>query len=80
MKDTLIYLVKGIVDNADTVKVSEAEEDGVVTFSITVDPSDMGKVIGKSGKVIRAIRNVMKIKAIKQNKKIHILLNETQEG
>jgi predicted RNA-binding protein YlqC (UPF0109 family) len=76
MKKTLEYIVSQIVDNPDKVEISEQEDQGMINFTITVDPADMGKVIGKNGKVIRAIRNVIKISAIKQNKKINIALSE----
>jgi predicted RNA-binding protein YlqC (UPF0109 family) len=49
----------------------------MINFTITVAPADMGKIIGKNGKIIRAIRNVVKISAIKQNKKINIALSES---
>jgi hypothetical protein len=48
----------------------------MINFKITVAPADMGKIIGKNGKIIRAIRNVVKISAIKQNRKINIALSE----
>lgn len=77
MKDILTYILKTIVDNPDAVEVEETqEEEGVVTFTIKVDPADMGRVIGKEGKVIRALRNVMKIPAMKEQKKIQISLAE----
>lgn len=76
MKDTLHYIVSAIVDNPDAVVIDEHEEDGILNFSITVAPEDMGKVIGKEGKVIRSIRNIMKIKAMKFDKRIKISLTE----
>lgn len=76
MKKALEYIVAQIVDDPEKVEISETEDNGMINFSITVAPSDMGKVIGKNGKVIRAIRNVVKIAAIKQNKKINIALTE----
>lgn len=74
MKDTLTYIVKAIVEKEDKVEILEEEQDGVINLTINVDPDDMGKIIGKQGKVIKAIRNVMKIPAMKQNKKIYISL------
>lgn len=74
MKDTLTYIIKAIVEKEDRVEVTEEEQDGVINLTINVDPEDMGKVIGKQGKVIKAIRNVMRIPAMKQNKKIYISL------
>jgi predicted RNA-binding protein YlqC (UPF0109 family) len=76
MKDILTYLIKGIVEKDDKVEVIEEENQGIVNLTVTVDPSDMGRVIGKEGKVIKAIRNVMRIPAMKQNKKIYISLAE----
>ncbi|MBF8249674.1 MAG: hypothetical protein HW400_275 [Candidatus Levybacteria bacterium] len=76
MKKALEYIISQIVDNPDKVEIKEQEDQGIINFTITVDPSDMGRIIGKNGKVIRAIRNVVKISAIKQNKKINIALTE----
>jgi uncharacterized protein len=76
MKKALEYIIAQIVDNPDKVEIIEQEDQGIINFGVTVDPSDMGKIIGKNGKVIRAIRNVVKISAIKQNKKINISLVE----
>jgi uncharacterized protein len=76
MKDTLHFIVSAIVDSPDAVVIDEHEEDGFVILTITVDPSDMGKVIGKEGKVIRSIRNIMKVKAMKTNQRIKISLAE----
>ncbi len=76
MKDTLHFIVSAIVDNPDAVKIDEQEEDGILNFLITVDKDDMGKVIGKEGKVIRSIRNIMKIKAMKSDQRIKVSLAE----
>lgn len=76
MKDALLYIVSCIVDNPDEVKIDQSEENGVINFSISVAKEDAGKVIGKEGKIIRAIRNIMKIPAIKLDKKINITLVE----
>ncbi len=76
MKDILEFIVKQIVDNPDSVVIEETDDNGFVTLTITVAKEDMGKIIGKEGKIIRAIRNTMKIPAIKQQKKIQISLAE----
>lgn len=78
MKDTLSYIVRALVDNPESVQIDEAEDDGVVNLTITVAKDDMGRVIGKEGKVIRSIRNIMKVKAIKENKRISVSLAENQ--
>ena len=79
MKDTLHFIVTSIVDNPDAVAIEEREEEGITQFVITVAKDDMGKVIGKEGKVIRSIRNIMKIKAMKEGIRINISLAETPE-
>lgn len=76
MKDTLHYIVTSIVENPDAVSIEESEQEGMTVFTVTVAKEDMGKVIGKEGKVIRSIRNVMKVKAMKENKRINITLSE----
>ncbi len=76
MQETLHFIVSSIVDNPDAVQIEEREEDGIHLYTLTVAPEDMGKVIGKEGKVIRSIRNIMKIKAMKYNQRIKISLAE----
>ena len=76
MKDTLHFIIVSIVDNPDAVSIEESETEGYVTFTITAAKEDMGKIIGKEGKIIRSIRNIMKIKAMKENKRINITLAE----
>jgi uncharacterized protein len=76
MKDILTYIIKSIVEKEDSVSITEEENQGIVNLVINVDSSEMGKVIGKEGKVIKAIRNVMRIPAMKQGKKIYISLAE----
>jgi len=77
MKKALHYIASSIVDEPEKVSVEEQEQDGTTNFTIKVAASDMGKIIGKNGKIIRAIRNVIKIPAIKQNKKINVTLVES---
>jgi len=79
MKNTLHYIVTSIVENPDAVSIDETEQDDMTVFTVTVSKEDMGKVIGKEGKVIRSIRNVMKVKAMKENKRINISLAELAE-
>ncbi|MFH1187162.1 MAG: KH domain-containing protein [Candidatus Levyibacteriota bacterium] len=76
MKSILNYIVTSIVEKSEEVQISESEQDGVINFEIDVAKEDMGKVIGKNGKVIKAIRNLMKISAIKQNKRIYVSITE----
>lgn len=76
MQDLLEYIAKAIVDNPDAVVINKDENDGLINLSISVAPQDMGKIIGKQGKIIKAIRKICTIRAIKENKKIDIALTE----
>lgn len=77
MRDFCEYLVKNLVDNPDKVDVSETEDEyQTVVLTITVDPLDMGKVIGKEGKIIKAIRDLVKILAVKEQKRVNVVLSE----
>ena len=80
MKDTLHFIVSSIVENADAVMIEENEEEGYTNFTITVAPEDMGKIIGKEGKVIRSIRNSMKVKAMKHDLRIKVSLAEVPQA
>lgn len=77
MKNILQFIISSIVDNPDKVEVTQDDQDGVMNLNVKLAKEDMGRVIGKNGKIIKSIRNVMKIPAIKQNKKIFINLEET---
>lgn len=76
MKNALTYIIKGVVDKPDEVDILEEENQGIVNFTVKVSQEDMGKVIGKEGKVIKAIRNIMRIPAVGAGKKIYITLAE----
>lgn len=73
MKDLLMYIAQNLVEHPDAVKVSEAEsEEGMVILELRVDPSDMGKVIGRQGRIAKEIRTLMRSVAQRQGKKISV--------
>lgn len=77
MLDLLKFLLSQIVDRPEAVQVSEAVDDsGTTILTASVDPADMGKVIGKGGKIISAIRELVKVKAIKANLRVRVVLVE----
>ncbi len=77
MKDFLTYLVSQIVDKPDAVAVEEkAGDQGITNLVVSVDPEDMGKVIGKSGRIIKALRDLVRVLAIKKNLRVNVLLQE----
>jgi predicted RNA-binding protein YlqC (UPF0109 family) len=72
VKNLIEILVKALVDNPDAVTVDETDEGDSVTFTVTVDPDDLGKVIGKQGRVANALRTVAKAAAIKDRKNVFV--------
>jgi len=70
MKELLIYIAKSLVEYPDEVVVSEETREDATVLSLHVAESDMGKVIGKQGKIAKAIRSVMKAAAGKENTKV----------
>ena len=63
-------IAKSLVDNPDAVFVTETEEKQGITIQLKVAPEDMGKVIGKQGRIARALRTVVRAAATKENKKV----------
>lgn len=74
MKDLLITIAKGLVENPDAVEVTEdaPAEDGTIVFHLHVASDDMGRVIGKQGRIAKAMRTVMRAAATRQNAKISV--------
>ena len=72
LKETLTDIAKAIVDNPDEVVVTEAETEHEITYTLTVAPDDMGMVIGRHGKIEKAIRTVIKSAAIYCNKRVNV--------
>ena len=79
MKELLSYIVEHIVSHPEDVQIEKEEnEAGFITLRLRVHPEDMGIVIGKGGNVIRAIRNLLRVKAIKENKRVNLELVEVE--
>ncbi len=70
MKDLLEQIARALVDNPDDVSVNEVEGEQSLILELRVSEDDMGKVIGKQGRIAKAIRVVMKAAAIKDNKRV----------
>lgn len=70
MKQILIDIAKAIVDKPDEVSVTEKVSGSTVMLELSVAKSDMGKVIGRGGKIAKSIRTVMKAAAIRENKRV----------
>lgn len=77
MKEFLEFLVKSIVKNEDAVLVEEGlDMTGGPLLKLTVAKEDMGLIIGKEGRTIKSLRNLVKSKAIKEDKRINVELIE----
>ena len=72
LQETLADIAKAIVDSPDEVKVTQEEEEKTVTLTLTVAPDDMGMVIGRHGKIAKAIRSVMKAASVNSGKKVNV--------
>ena len=70
MKELLETIVKPLVENPDEVNVTLVEREDADVLELRVNPSDMGKVIGKQGRIAKAIRTVIRAAAMKDGKKI----------
>jgi len=69
LKDLLEYLAKSLVDNPDEVHVEATETDTTVVLELSVAKDDVGKVIGKQGRIAKAIRTLVKAASIREDKK-----------
>lgn len=72
MKSTVEFLVKELVDNPDAVEVSEITGDDSTTYEVRVSPDDLGKVIGKQGRIANAIRTLVKAVAMEDKRKVYV--------
>ncbi|MFH2019720.1 MAG: KH domain-containing protein [bacterium] len=72
MKEVLEFILKNITTLPDDIKIEEKEEDGGTNYLITVNPADVGRIIGKEGKVIKAIRTIMRVIAIQKGVRVRV--------
>jgi len=70
MKELVEVIAKSLVDHPDEVVVTEMEKDNATIVELRVSPTDMGKVIGKQGRIAKAIRSLVKAAASKDDKKV----------
>ena len=74
MKELVEVIAKALVDNPESVVVNEREEKKTTVLEVRVAESDMGKVIGKQGRIAKAIRSVVKAAAAKEDKKVIVAI------
>ena len=70
MAELLAYLARSLVDEPDAVRVDEAEEEGALVLRLHVAPDDVGKVIGRQGRVARALRTIVRAGAVRERRRV----------
>lgn len=76
MKELVEVLAKALVDHPDQVLVAQSETERSVHLQLTVAGDDMGKVIGKQGKIANAIRTIVKAAAVKDGRRVHVDIDQ----
>lgn len=76
MKDTLVFILSRITDHPDDIVVDEQTSEDKTTLTIHANQEDFGKIIGKSGRIIRSIRDLIKLMAAKQGVYVDVVLAE----
>ena len=72
MKETLKTIISNLVDDKDTVEINEVDGEKSIVFEVKVAEGDMGKVIGKQGRLAKSIRTVIKALAAREHKKVSV--------
>ena len=79
-KEFLEYVVKALVDNPNDVKIERTVDEMGVLIPLTVNPADMGKIIGRAGNTAKAIRTLLRIIGMKNNARVNLKINEPEGG
>ncbi len=77
-KQFLEYVVKSIVDHPGDVKIDRTVDEMGVLLSLSVNPEDMGKIIGRQGNTARAIRTLLRVVGLKNNARVNLKINEPE--
>jgi predicted RNA-binding protein YlqC (UPF0109 family) len=72
MKDLIIVIVKALVDHPEEVRVNVVEKDDRMEYRLSVHPEDVGKVIGKQGRIAKSLRTVITSAAVKETKRVTV--------
>jgi predicted RNA-binding protein YlqC (UPF0109 family) len=78
MKDTLLFLLQSIADHPDDIVIDEDQAEDKTTLTIHANAEDMGKIIGKGGRIIRALRDLIKLMAAKQGVYVDVVIAEEE--
>ena len=77
-KDLLEFIVKNLVSNPESVKITEKDQENKLVLTLTVDPSDMGRVIGYVGRIIRSIREIINSYGMNNHQKVSVEVEESK--
>lgn len=78
MEELLTFIATSLVKNPDAVTVESKKDGTFLDLLLTVDPADMGLIIGKNGQTIRSIRKILTVRAIAENVKVNVQLSEPE--
>lgn len=76
----LEFVVKALVDNPNDVKINRTVDEMGVLLTLSINPADMGKVIGRSGNTAKAIRTLLRVVGMKNNARVNLKINEPEGG
>jgi uncharacterized protein len=79
-QEFLEYVVKALVDNPDSIQSTRTIDQMGVLLTLTVNPDDMGKIIGKSGKTAESLRVLLRVVGMKHNARVNLKINEPTGG
>lgn len=72
LKDLTLQMARAVVNNSDRVRVEEVEGASMIVLELSVDPDDMGRIIGKEGRVANAMRTLLRTSAAKDGKRVNL--------
>ena len=72
LKDLTLQMARAVVNNSDMVRVEEVEGASMIVLELSVDPDDMGRIIGKEGRVANAMRTLLRTSAAKDGKRVNL--------
>ncbi len=79
MKELLEFIVKSLVSKPEKVKITQGDEGEIIRLMFKVDPEDMGLIIGRQGKIIKAIRTLVRTRGLAEKKKVQLFLDEAKK-
>lgn len=79
MKDTLVFILQKLVDHPEDILVDDAKDGDSTILTIHANSEDIGKIIGKSGRIIKALRDIIKLMATKEQTYVDVVIAEPEK-